>query len=262
MTPNRSELQQAVEQRIGRNLLRYQLVEQRLKLLLPLRKITLSAEGVEALRDQAEKLRIATLGQLLSTYLDPSNTPAGATHLDAFLSARNWLAHHLLADFGMLATDAHCQQCIDRLDQDYVAAETFAREVLDVTRITLKMVKAFMDAWVEAGADLAEGTHLTNAMARYLADEKPISVSVVLPADSVENILAVIMRKLHQERRNADGWTHFSSVGPVARRESPDLQKHGLLALARQVEGFEFELRPTGHLNATWMFRIADKQSI
>lgn len=147
MPPNGSGLQQAVEQRIGRNLRRYQLVEQWQKLLLPLRKITLSAAGVETLRDQAEKLCIATLGQLLITYLDPSNTPAGATHLDAFLSAWNWLAHHLLADFGMLAADAHCQQCIDRLDEDYASAETFARAVLDVTRISLKMVMAFMAAW-------------------------------------------------------------------------------------------------------------------
>lgn len=259
MFPHQSNLQSAVEQRIGRNLLRYQLVEQRLKVLLPLRKITLSSAGLEALRDQAEELRFASLGQLLIAYQDPVDGPAASDHLEAFRTARNWLAHHLLADHRMLGSDADCQGCIERLDRDYLGAELFAREILDVTRLTLKMLNAFIDAWVEAGADLAEGTLLAQALYRQLADETPISVTVVFPPASVESILALSMRKLHQDRRDSEGWTHFSNVGALARRESPDLPRSGLLSIARQIDGFDFQLRPSGEPNASWMFRATLK---
>lgn len=194
-----------VEQRIGRNLLRCQLIELRLKTLLPLRRIELSDAGIAA--------------------------------------------------HGALRTDADCQACIERLDWDYASAAIVAVEVATVTRITLKSLHAFVEAWEKAGADLSEGSKLMAAMDRHFRDEAPASVTVIAPPDSVENILATVMRKLHRDRHDADGWTYFAAAGLVARREAPDLPKKGLLGLARTTEGFEFAQRPAGSPTAVWMFR-------
>ena len=63
-------LKAEVEQRIGRNLLRYQLVEWRLKAALPLRRITLSAEGVDALERSVSELGQFSLGRLKRSYTE------------------------------------------------------------------------------------------------------------------------------------------------------------------------------------------------
>lgn len=258
MHPIRSQLQPIVEQKIGRNLLRCQLIELRLKTLLPLRRIEFSNAGIADLKARSEKLQTRTLGQLVADYLDtedPDKSEERAHRIDAFVADRNWLTHHLLSTHGALRTDADCQACIDRLDRDYATAETVAAEVATVTRITLKMVRAFMEAWEKAGTDLSEGSELIAAMDRHLRDEAPAAITIIAPPDSVENILATVMRKLHRDRHDADGWTHFATAGQVARREAPDLPKKGLLGLARTVEGFEFAQRPAGSPNAVWMFR-------
>ena len=117
------------------------------------------------------------------------------------------------------------------------------------------MVRTFVEAWEEAGVNFSEGAELMVAMARHLGDETPIGIEVVMPPDSVENILAAVMRRLHRERHDAEGWTHFSIAGQVARRESPDLPKKGLLDIAHRVEGFQFEQRPAGTPNAVWTSR-------
>lgn len=258
MHPIRSQLQPIVEQKIGRNFLRCQLIELRLKTLLPLRKIDVSQAGLADLKARSETLQKRTLGQLVADYLDTDDTNQSAeraARIDGFVADRNWLTHHLLATHRGLQTDADCQACIERLDQDYAAAAIVAFEIATVTRITLKSLHAFLEAWEEVGTDLSDGSALVAAMERHLRDESPVAVTAIAPPDSVENILALVMRKLHRDRHDADGWAHFATAGQIARREVPDLPKKGLLGLARTVEGFEFAQRPAGSPNAVWMFR-------
>ncbi len=258
MHPIKSNLQPAVEQRIGRNLLRCQLIELRLKTLLPLQKIDFSDDGIANFKARSSRLQTQTLGPLIAGYLDGVEvTPSldREQRIDGFVKARNWLTHHLLASHGALQSDEDCSACIERLDRDYASAEVVAAEVAMATRITIKMLRAFVEAWEKAGANLSEGSELIAAMERHLGDETPIEVSVVMPPDSVENVLAAVMRRLHRERHDIEGWTHFSTAGQVARRESPDLPKKGLLDIARRVDGFQFEQRPAGSPNAVWMFR-------
>ncbi len=247
-----------VEQRIGRNLLRCQLIELRLKTLLPLRKIEFSDEGLADFKARSTRLQTQTLGQLIAGYLESVEvTPSldREHRIDEFVRARNWLTHHLLGSHGALQSDEDCAACIERLDRDYAAAEIVAAEVAMATRIMIKMVRAFAEAWEEAGANLSEGTKLLAAMERHLGDETPIRVEVVMPPESVESILAAVMLRLHCDRHDAEGWTHFSAAGQVARRESPDLPKQGLLDIARRLEGFQFEQHPAGTPNGVWMFR-------
>lgn len=257
MHPIKSALQPIVEQRIGRNLLRYQLVELRLKAFLPLRKIDFSDDGVADFKTRSGRVQTQMLGQLISGYLDSvEGTPCldRKKMISEFLEARNWLTHHLLASHGTLQSDADCAACIEKLDRDYAAAEVVAAEVAMVTRLVIKMLRAFVDAWERVGANLSEGTDLLVAMEQHLTDETPFEVAVTMPP-SVEDVLAVVMRRLHRERRDPEGWTHFSAAGEVLRRESPDLPKNGLLDTARKVDGFEFAQRPAGAPNAAWMYR-------
>lgn len=259
MHPIRSPLQPLVEQRIGRNLLRNQLVELRLKALLPLREVDVSEAGLADLKARSQKLQNRTLGQLVAGYLapeDPAKPSERARRIDAFVANRNWLTHHLLVSHSNLQTDADCQACIERLDTDYAAAGLVAAEIAMVSRVNMKMVNAFLEAWESAGADLADGTALAAAMKRHLEDESAIDVTVVFPPDTVENILAAVMRRLNREHHDAAGWTRFSDAGRVARREAPDLPKKSLLGIARQLEGFEFEQRPPGNPNGSWVFRV------
>jgi hypothetical protein len=256
--PIRSSLQSQVEQRIGRNLLRCQLIELRLKTLLPLQKIDFSDDGIADFKARSSRLQTQTLGPLIADYLDSVEvTPSldRKQRIEGFVKARNWLTHHLLATHGALQSDADCTAAIERLDRDYADAEVVAAEVAMATRITIKMVRAFVEGWEKAGANLSEGTELMAAMEQHLGDENPIGVEVVMPPDSIENILAAVMRRLHHEHHDAEGWTHFATAGQVARRESPDLPKRGLLDIARRVDGFQFEQRPAGAPNAVWMFR-------
>ncbi len=259
MHPIRSSLQPLVEQRIGRNLLRNQLVEMRLKSLLPLREIDISEAGLADLKARTQKLQTRTLGQLVADYLgpeDPAKPSDRARRIDAFVANRNWLAHHLLASHAHLQTDADCQACIERLDTDYAAAGVVAAEIAMVTRVNMKVANAFLEAWEAAGDELADGTALAAAMKRHLQDESVIDVTVVFPPDTTENILATVMRRLNREHHDAAGWTRFSEAGRVVRREAPDLPKKGLLGIARQLEGFEFEQWPPGNPNGSWMFRV------
>ncbi|MDH4459552.1 MAG: hypothetical protein QE272_12710 [Nevskia sp.] len=258
MHPIKSNLQPMVEQRIGRNLLRCQLIELRLKTLLPLQKIEFCDDGIADFKARSTRLQTQTLGQLIAGYVESVEvipSPDRVQRIDEFVRARNWLTHHLLASHGALQSDEDCNACIERLDRDYAAAAVVAAEVAMATRIMIKMVRAFVEAWENAGANLSEGTELMAAMERHLGDEMPIAVEVVMPPDSVKNILAAVMRRLHRERHDAEGWTHFSAAGQVARRESPDLPKKGLLDIARRVEGFQFEQRPADTPNGVWMFR-------
>ena len=258
MQPIRSPLQPLVEQRIGRNLLRNQLVEIRLKALLPLRRLDISEAGLADLKARSQKLQTRTLGQLVADYLgpeDPTKPSERARRIDAFVTNRNWLAHHLLASHANLQTDADCQACIERLDTDYAAAGVVAAEIAMVSRVNLKMANALLEAWETEGADLADGMALEAAMKRHLQDES-VSDVTVLPPDPVGNILATVMRRLNREHHDEAGWTRFSDAGRVARREAPNLPKKGLLGIARQLEGFDFEQRPPGNPNGDWVFRV------
>ena len=44
-----------------------------------------------------------------------------------------------------------------------------------------------MDAWVQAGTDLSDGTNLTRALAHQLSGEMDVHVSITVPPASVED---------------------------------------------------------------------------
>lgn len=257
----RTSLQPELEQRIGRNLLRYQLVELRLKQALPLRHITLSMDGVQELQKLAEALRKQTLGKLGQALADmlefslPDGRETFLSSLQQFLDARNWLVHHLLQDSSLLSTEDAARTCIARLDADYLAAEGLARQVMEIHQFILQSVQTYVDDWASsAPTNSMEMRELSMRTAAKLGSvsDGPISVNLEVPALEA---LADAMQILDCTQRRPDGWVLFNTVAETLRRDYGSTPPK-LLAIARQVPGFEFDLRdvrPGG--GPAWMFR-------
>jgi len=111
---------------------------------LPLRRLTLSQEGLVALDQEMNARRMQPLGKLLPGYTDAFEIePQEAKQqflewLRAFLEARNRLVHHLLDDPGLLMPIEACEACIARLGAEYRLAEAIALQVLNLHAFVLK----------------------------------------------------------------------------------------------------------------------------
>lgn len=262
----KTSLQSEIEQRIGRNLLRFQLVELRLKQALPLRKVTVSQDGIKELQESVDAVRQQTLGQLAKSLIEALEfSPDGGREafkasLQEFIDARNWLAHHLLRDFGLLQTEDSAWACIARLDTDYAAAERVARHVLDLHQFILTSLQGFLENW-DATSPMSPSKmiEIGKRQAAQIAslNGSQVSVQVQVP---IEEAFQEVMSLIETAHRRPDGWTIFTPVGIALRQHYIDVPP-GLLKLARQVSGFDFELREVRPgAGAAWMFRsqIAD----
>lgn len=255
----RTDIQHEVEQRIGRNLLRFQLIELRLKAALPFVHVQVSKEGLEALQDRIEAAKKMTLGSLLKAYVDAFDHVDAASRdtfrklLGAYNKSRNWLTHHLLSETNGLASVEDCNACIARLDADYATAEDLARQVLDFHRFAIDNAQAFVDAWTttEPGIDgtIAMGERLATRLAQI---QPGAHVEIKL---STLSLLVEVMDQVQKVHVGKDGWSAFHQVGQIVRGKYVGVPKR-LLAMARQLEEFEFELRrPSETSGETWMFR-------
>ena len=255
-----TELKGQIEQRIGRNLLRYQMVEARLKAALPLRNITVSSEGLDVVARAVEDQKKWTLGKLVEAYGEAIETCCAVSkahfleRLQAFLDARNRLVHHLLQEHGGLRTRDACEACIERLDVDYRLAEDVARQVHDVHRTTLESVVAFLDAWAVAEPGPSGMSAIAVRHAEQLAERLDSVVQVELQVPPLE-ALAEILAELERSHTTDDGWTPFHPVGSELRRRYENVPGH-LLKMATQLGQYEFALRSVREGAGTaWMFR-------
>jgi hypothetical protein len=255
-----AELRAQVEQRIGRNLLRYQLVEARLKAVLPLRQINISTEGLDDLARTISERKRWSLGQLLPGFQEAFETYSVEAQqqledqLSAFLNSRNRLVHHLLEEHEFLTTPEACATCIDRLDKDYRLAEEVARHVLDLHRLVLGSLQTFLESWAatepgpSAMAALAQ-RHAERLSARYGTE---VHVELQVP---IFDALQEILEALERTHIRQDGWTVFHNVGLEFQRRYRSLPR-GVLALARELEHYEFAERTVREGGGTaWMFR-------
>lgn len=255
----RTNLQAHVEQKIGRNLLRYQLVELRLKHALPFRRVTISAKGLDTLGDDVDAQSKFTLGRLLPGYAEafeispPEAKQAFQAELDAFLRARNRLVHHLLQDHTLLTTTEACQACMARLDEDYQLAEAVSTHVLELHRFVLQSVQAFVDAMRECPPGPLTGGDVLQRHAALLAQMHGPNVQIEIQAP-LSVVLAEVMKVIEGNYRRDDGWTLFHHVGTEIHSRAPEVR--ATLSMARQLDGFELKKRPPRPgAGTTWMFR-------
>lgn len=259
------ELQHEVEQRIGRNLLRYQLIELRLKHALPFRNVTLSNDGLKALQGEIDGIRKKTLGPLLNDYVDAFEHPTKEARealrvlLVAYADARNWLAHHLLAESGGLQTNDACKACIERLDADYAKSEDLALQVREMVRFVRASVQTFTDAFSTAQSGIDGTIALGQRYAAEMVQRQGPGVTVEMQL-SFQALLEEVMGNVERGRKHEGGWSSFEQVIFEIRqyREVP----RRLLAAARRLGIYEFEQRtvePSGP--QVWMFRRISKTS-
>lgn len=256
----RTELQAQVEQKIGRNLLRYQLVEVRLKEALPLRNIKLSTDGIDQLAQAMAKTSKQSLGMLMPGFeaafesMTSEGRDAFRSSLESFVEKRNWLVHHLLAESNALSTTAACQLCMDRLDSDYQASEDIARQVMGLHQFVVTSLHSFLDCWRAAVSGTAGVVEAAQRQAEYLAQRFGSNVRVELQL-SLLQALDEIMEMIETTNVSNDGWIPFSPVGHSMHRTYPNVPPR-LLSMAMQIGKYEFLERPIkpGAGN-TWMYR-------
>jgi len=255
-----AELKGQIEQRIGRNLLRYQMVEARLKAALPLRHITVSSEGLDVLARAVDDQKKWTLGKLVDAYGEAIETCCAESkahfqeRLQGFLDARNRLVHHLVQEHGGLSTREACEACIERLDTDYRLAEDVALQVHDVYRTAMESVASFVDAWAVAEPGPSGMGRMADRYAERLAERFGSDVQVELQVPPLE-ALAEILAELERNHAGGDGWTAFHPVGSELRRRYENVPGH-LLQMAKQLDQYEFVERNVREgAGASWMFR-------
>ena len=255
-----SQLRAQVEQRIGRNLLRYQLVEARLKAVLPLRQIILSTSGLKALAQAIEEHKRWSLGRLLPGFQEAFESYSAEARqrfeeqLGAFLDARNRLAHHLLQEHAFLTTPESCEACVRRLDQDYGLAEEVARQVFDLHRLVVASVQSFLESWITAAPGPSAMAELAQRHAERLSNLYGADVQVELQIPLSE-ALGEILSALERTHVRDDGWTIFNHVGSEFLRRYQTVPR-GVLALAKELGHYEFAERSVREgAGKTWMFR-------
>lgn len=256
----RTELQAQVEQKIGRNLLRYQLVEVRLKKALPLRTLNLTDDGIDQLSSKMAKTRRQSLGMLMPGFLaafesmTPEEDQAFRSAVEAFLENRNWLVHHLLADSNALSTNAACQSCMDRLDSDYQASEHIARQVMHLHQFVVNSLQSFLDSWSTSQPGIAGLVEAAQRHTARLSQRLGSNVSVELQLPLLQ-ALDEIMAMIEATGASDYGWVPFAQVGHSMHRTYPHLPPR-LLSMARQIGKYEFlERPPKPGAGKTWMYR-------
>ncbi|MBX3696478.1 MAG: hypothetical protein KF811_01595 [Dokdonella sp.] len=256
----RTELQAQVEQKIGRNLLRYQLVELRLKEALPLRNVHLTNEGIDRLASEMAKTKKQSLGMLMPGFLaafesmTPEDDQAFRSALESFVEKRNWLVHHLLAESNALSTNAACQASMDRLDSDYRASEDIAHRVKQLHEFVVNSLQAFLESWSTAQPGTAGVVEAAQRQAMQLAQRFGNNVSVELQLPLLQ-ALDEIMAMIESTGASDDGWLPFAQVGHSMHRSYSGLPPR-LLSMARQIGKYEFRERPPKPgAGKAWMYR-------
>ncbi|MBS4469562.1 hypothetical protein KHP32_22875, partial [Cronobacter sakazakii] len=115
-----------VLERIGRNLLVYQQVEQILKRVIPYIHPRGSALGVEALRRLQMQVNRRSLGDVIEVFAEAieGDSKEVSAELKALVRARNDLVHHLLLLPGVdLLSEHGRRRAADYLDAQFEAAQ-------------------------------------------------------------------------------------------------------------------------------------------
>jgi hypothetical protein len=127
----------AVHERLGRNLLVYQQIEQSLKLLVPYTHADGSKSGESALARMRRDIDGKSLGPVIQLFKEslahdkPEDAALFEEALARILESRNEMAHRFLLTPGIdLKTEAGCKRAAQWLDDRYKEAHSVAVLVL------------------------------------------------------------------------------------------------------------------------------------
>lgn len=249
-----------LQQRVGRNLLRYQQIELRLKALLPFRKITASADGLEKLSQDIAECQKKTLGQLIPDYVDGFDF-ASEYHKDELkialirmLNDRNDLVHKLITRIGPVASVDGLEPTLKLLDDQYQYAESVAIQIRDIQHFVTSSVNAFIGGWLQSGPGPQAMFESSKQMAATMAEQfgEAFAFEIQMPfLDMLREQMQFLTAASHLD----GGWVLLSRVADrIADIYAVRVSK--LLTDARQVDGYEIAFRPVrAGAGSAWMYR-------
>ena len=220
MTANKKETIDEIHRRIGRNLLRYQGIEECLRLLLPYVHPDASAKGADAMRTyQQQNVASKSLYPLIQQFRaavagipEPSNDT-----LQQLKKSRNDLVHEIYSNprFDLLSPSG-ASDLLTYLDEQYSKAEEWA-EIFRVQSLVLLLIL------IESRSSIAAefGAHRDKLIAQL-----PKSVEVIDRANPAQSAWAstrivTLLRMAELHAKPIDGMTLLSQAGRfIAERES------------------------------------------
>lgn len=218
-----------LHRRIGRNLLRFQAIEQCLRWILPYVHPDGGAKGSDALRDYRKQFDSATLGILIGQYKSSiEGTPQSwEPGLQKVRAARNELVHQFYSRFDFLSPNG-VPEAIEYLDRQYEEAREWA-EILRVQSLLLLLILIDNDP-----AMAAEYSQYRE----QLVNQLPASLEIVVPRAPDRTLWATtrivkLLRLAEQRTKPVDGMTLLSRAGKLIKGYAPDLsaKDYGLRTL-------------------------------
>jgi hypothetical protein len=209
-----------LHRRIGRNLLRFQAIEQGLRLTLPYVHPDGGAKGADAMREYREQFVSAKpLGLLIEQFrASIAGTPELWQHgLARLLAARNELVHQFYSRFDFLSPDS-VLEALEYLDRQYKEAEEWA-EIFRVQSLVLLLIL------IETKPALAAEY---GSYREKLLDQLPPSLEIVVPMAPNRTLWATtrivkVLRLAEQHTQTVDGMTLLSRAGQFIKGQAPDL---------------------------------------
>jgi hypothetical protein len=230
MTANKKETVDEIHRRIGRNLLRYQGIEESLRLILPYIHPDASAKGADAMRSyQQQNVASKSLSPLIQQFRaavagipEPSNDT-----LQQLQKARNELVHeiHRNPRFDLLSPSG-ASDLLAYLDEQYSQAEEWA-EIFRVQSLVLLLIL------IESQPSLAAEF---GAYREKLIAQLPKSVEVVDRANPAQSAWAstrivTLLRMAEMHAGSIDGMTLLSHAGQFIAERDPTMNHKGIYGL-------------------------------
>jgi hypothetical protein len=209
-----------LHRRIGRNLLRFQAIEQSLRLTLPYVHPEGGAKGADAMREYRERhVSAKPLGPLIDQFrASITGTPElWQDGLARLLAARNELVHQFYSRFDFLSPNS-VPEALEYLDRQYKEAEEWA-EIFRLQSLMLLLIL------IETKPALAAEY---GSYREKLLEQLPASLEIVVPTAPNRTLwgttrIVKLLRLAEQHTQTVNGMTLLSRAGQFIKGEAPDL---------------------------------------
>lgn len=216
--------------RIGRNLLRFQAIEQSLRFMLPYIHPDGGAKGADAMREYQDRYVSAKpLGILIDQFRSSiSGAPEFWSHgLANLLAARNELVHQFYSRFDFLSSNS-IGEALAYLDQQLKDTEEWTSIIRTQSLVLLLIL-------IETKPALATEF---GAYREKLLEQLPPSLEIVVPSSPDRTVwattrIARLLRLAELHTKTESGMTLLSRAGNFIKSQAPDLsaKEYGLRTL-------------------------------
>tara|TARA_R110001583_G_scaffold185292_1_gene345297 strand:- start:345 stop:1178 length:834 start_codon:yes stop_codon:yes gene_type:complete len=271
------ELVKEIQRKIGRNLMRYQQLEQMLKYVVANAQFSgYISELKETIANKKESVKTQTMGQLIGQFVertDPALPDTSNEYLDrneahfafdfksvvdekyylekkerlsTLVSERNNLVHHLFPDLDLNSFDS-CKEYDTKLD---IEGEKVRIE-FENTQI------------------IAKSLHdMKNELAQYLMSEEGIKAFML--SFLRQKRLVILLADIAAQTKRDDGWTVMSSAAQLIKQHASDelaslhkgVEYKSLKSLMLKTQMFDFTEEPTKKGGVRVLYRLKESYEV